>query len=30
MVNGQKVVRAFNHEEDNQNKFEEISSRLEI
>ena len=30
MVNGQKVVRAFNHEEDNQNKFEEISSRLEV
>lgn len=29
MVNGQKVIRAFNHEEENQEKFEEISARLE-
>lgn len=29
MINGQKVIRAFNHEEENQEKFEEISSRLE-
>lgn len=28
MITGQKVVRAFNKEEDNQAKFEEISSRL--
>ena len=29
MVNGQKVIRAFNHEKENQERFEEISSRLE-